>query len=482
MALPKLTYEDFKTRISIQEVLQDAGYHLYRKDGLRHPSYVRTGSDGRRVSGDKFIVSGNGNCCFRPPERKNYNIISFIKEHPHFFADYKPGMSLDRLVNVVCHRLLNQPLEERQAKIFTSEHKTPSFTLTDYEIDGTNAHIAKFLLARGIGRDVQDVFSKFMRITCKKNEDGKKRYQNLSFPLQIPGKPAWVGMEERGFPNKDGSSSYKGLAKGSDAAHGLWIANLGEKPLVDAKDIYWFESAFDAMAFYKLQHNKLDFSEAVLVSTSGSPTQEQFKGMFGAAPDASHHLCFDNDRAGQMFAVNFALTKTDRNFKTSILEDDILKIEDQRGVHQFDMSQFDFADICSQLKIYEASPYDPNLQEYVDSLFNEDDIYSGNPIYLTADCARTYKYYEAKCEELHCARSSGLVSPDDLEDIRKEAVAAREDYLASIKKEFTVWPPFEKKIFYTPCDSLYKDWNDQLRDIPIIKADVSQEHKNGLKR
>ena len=72
MALPRLTYEDYKSRISIQELLQDAGYVLNRKDGLRYPSYVRLGSDGRRVSGDKYIISGKGNCCFRPPERKNY--------------------------------------------------------------------------------------------------------------------------------------------------------------------------------------------------------------------------------------------------------------------------------------------------------------------------------------------------------------------------------------------------------------------------
>ena len=49
MPLPKLTYEDFKARLSIQEVLQDAGYRLNRKDGLRYPSYVRVGADGRRV-------------------------------------------------------------------------------------------------------------------------------------------------------------------------------------------------------------------------------------------------------------------------------------------------------------------------------------------------------------------------------------------------------------------------------------------------
>lgn len=32
--MSELTYEDFKQRINIQEVLQDAGYRLNRKDGI----------------------------------------------------------------------------------------------------------------------------------------------------------------------------------------------------------------------------------------------------------------------------------------------------------------------------------------------------------------------------------------------------------------------------------------------------------------
>ena len=60
--MAKLTYDDFKQRLSIQDVLVDAGYTLNRRDGLRYPSYVRLGSDGRRIHGDKFIVTANGQC------------------------------------------------------------------------------------------------------------------------------------------------------------------------------------------------------------------------------------------------------------------------------------------------------------------------------------------------------------------------------------------------------------------------------------
>lgn len=131
--MAELNYEDFKRRINIQDLLIDAGYSLNKCDGLRYPSYVRMESDGRRVRGDKFIVTGNGLCCFQPPEQKNYNVISFIKEHPHFFSEYTPGMNTDRLVNLVCNRLLNHPIDRRPSVVAGRERSEKVFDLQEYK-------------------------------------------------------------------------------------------------------------------------------------------------------------------------------------------------------------------------------------------------------------------------------------------------------------------------------------------------------------
>lgn len=50
--MAELNYDDFKRRVNIQDLLIDAGYSLNRRDGLRYPSYVRMGSDGKRVRGE----------------------------------------------------------------------------------------------------------------------------------------------------------------------------------------------------------------------------------------------------------------------------------------------------------------------------------------------------------------------------------------------------------------------------------------------
>lgn len=134
MANNELTYNDFLQRLNIQELLVDAGYQLNKRDGLRYPSYVKLDSHGQRVRGDKFIVTGNGKCCFQPPEQKNYNVIGFIKEHPTLFDDYKPGMSLDRLVNVVCNRLLNNPIDVRESRVSEPKRDAKPFNLSDYDI------------------------------------------------------------------------------------------------------------------------------------------------------------------------------------------------------------------------------------------------------------------------------------------------------------------------------------------------------------
>lgn len=336
--MAELTYDDFQRRLSIQDVLQDAGYVQNRRDGLRYPSYVRIGSDGQRVHGDKFIVTRNGLCCFRPPEQRNYNVIGFIKAFPEMFAEYRPGMDKDRLVNLVCNRLLNNPVERtmgsygsnkakesREQKPFdVYEYDCVAFDRNDWE---SQKKFYPYFKGRGIDLDTQRVFCDHFFLASRTAKDGKK-FTNLAFPLT---RPAWpgkdvVGMEERGRCNAEGKA-YKGMARGSDSANGLWIARLEDgrsdqgfsHPLSGHNDVYWFESAYDAMAFYQLNHLTLRLEDAVFVSTSGNPSVSHTTAMLKETPDAMHFICFDNDEAGRKFADNFRSIAEKMNIDTERL-------------------------------------------------------------------------------------------------------------------------------------------------------------------
>ena len=318
--MAKLTYDDFKQRLSIQDVLVDAGYTLNRRDGLRYPSYVRLGSDGRRIHGDKFIVTANGQCCFQPPTQKNYNVIGFIKSHPEMFSDYIPGMDKDRLVNLVCNRLLNNPIEDREAKIVTERQQLPDFSIDDYTLhkfEGSNKETHKpfypYFKPRGLNLGTQYAFRKAFFLAERQSEDGRV-FKNLSFPMTVPGKDdKVVGLEERGRKKPDGTS-YKGIARGSNASEGLWMGSPEATKLQDAKRVFIFESAYDAMAFYQILMGKgssldadakKELSHAVFASTGGNPSTRQLEGLIRNAKDATFHIGFDMDEAGKNFAEQF---------------------------------------------------------------------------------------------------------------------------------------------------------------------------------
>ena len=310
----ELTYQDYMQRLSVQDVLRDAGYVRNRKDGLRYPSYVRLDEHGQRIRGDKFIVTRDGQFCFHPPVQKNYNVISLIKEYPQLFAEYEAGMNLDKLVNKVCHRLLNTPYEEKDVEIREAQRELKPFDLKDYRLrtlvsgDRDSAKpFYPFFKHRGLDLKTQYAFRESF-VLADRDVPGKKgvTVRNLSFPLTVPGGDGTVvGFEERGRLRRDGSGAYKGKAAGSNGSLGLWIASPAGTSLKDADRVFLFESAYDAMAYWQLHRDEdRDLRKAVFVSTGGNPTQGQMKGLIHTT-NATFHLCFDNDPAGRQFAENF---------------------------------------------------------------------------------------------------------------------------------------------------------------------------------
>lgn len=311
--MSNLTYEDYKQRLSIQEVLQDAGYVQNPHDGLRYPSFSRLDNEGRRIRGDKFIVTQNGHCCFQPPVQKTFNVISFIKDHPDFFSDYSPGMNLDLLVNKVCSRLLNTPFEQRFMDMKAPIREPRPFNLDNYEIHRFDAHdrdtqkaFYPFFKHRGIDLSTQFAFRQSFVLASRTTSSGSV-IKNLSFPITIPGQDGKVvGFEERGRMRRNGEKPYKGKAEGSNASEGLWIASPAGTKLSEASRVLIFESAYDAMAYYQLKHKEdASLRQAVFVSTGGTPTTNQMTGLLKTASSAAFHLCFDNDAAGIQFSANF---------------------------------------------------------------------------------------------------------------------------------------------------------------------------------
>lgn len=304
--------QELLDRITIQDLLAHAGYKLNRRDGLKYPCYCRLDSDGRRIKGDKFIVMPGNKCCFQPPIMRVYNAVSLIENFPEMFPESASGLRHGALVNAVCRKILNMPPEHKELTTEELRKETVPFDIKNYrlqQIDKADKHSMKkfspYFDHRGIGIMTQHMFRNSFYLASRERKDGKA-ITNLSFPLRIPGEAKIVGFEERGAMRLDGSKGYKGKALGSNASEGLWIASPNNTRLKDAKHVLWFESAYDAMAYFQT-HVKKNYQlyKSVFISTGGTPTVMQMRKTLQESPKAIHHLCFDNDLAGRQFSKNF---------------------------------------------------------------------------------------------------------------------------------------------------------------------------------
>mgnify|MGYP000139342066 CR=1 FL=1 len=449
MSNNELTYNDFLQRLNIQDVLIDAGYHLNKRDGLRYPSYVRLDSDGRRIRGDKFIVMPSGQCCFAAQRQEVFNVISFIKGHPHFFAEYHAGMPPDRLVNLVCNRLLNHPIADRETRIIRPKRDVKPFDMADYDIHKFNPQDREtqkkfypYFKHRGIDLYTQYAFHRNFCLATKHREDGL-RYTNLAFPLTLPNDmEKVVGLEERGRLRMDGNGSYKGKAEGSNSSRGLWIASPAKIPLAEAKHIYWFESAYDAMAYYQLrQANDKELRKAIFVSTGGTPTEKQMQGVVALTLSARQHICFDTDQAGKEFTRN-------------------LQKELYRAVRS---------------TIEET----PERKPYLDTVPDGDNLDGGEIELLPKDLLSSYGKYEAAMEEVLSMRSGGLCHPDDIQDQVDVMNGHYRQFREGLREFLGLDKAHDASFIREQPNPPHKDWNDQLLAVLKLKEalDQSQERE-----
>lgn len=458
----ELTYDDFLRRLNIQDVLIDAGYHLNRRDGLRYPSYVRLDSEGRRIRNDKFIVTQQGKCCFKPQQQKSYNIISFIKEHPHFFAEYRAGVSPDRLVNLVCNRLLNHPVADRDIRIIQPKRDVKPFDMADYDIHqfnpqdrATQKKFYPFFKHRGIDLYTQYAFHRNFCLATKHREDGMK-YTNLAFPLTVPKDTGQVvGLEERGRPRMDGSGSYKGKAEGSNSSQGLWIASPAKTTLTEAKHIYWFESASEAMAYYQLHQAKnQELRKAVFVSTGGEPTEKQMRGVLELTIPARQHICFDTGREGWKFAQTLQ------------------------------------KEICRTIR--STIEETPERKPYLDSIPDGNDLDEGEFYLLPKgglqeSCIR----FDAEREEAISMSSSRLCAPEDVQDQIDTMRKCYREFREKLQDFLGIDKEHDVAISREMPDCRYTGWNEQLlaeqqqesvREESVREEEPEQERQTHFRR
>ena len=264
--------------------------------------------------------------------------------------------------------------------------------------------------------------------------------------MYIPGQPdRCVGFEERGYPHKDGTAR-KGMAAGSNAREGVWMASPKGTELNEAKKVFVFESAYDALAFYQLQmkqdsgldyQGRRELKSAVYVSTGGNPSYGQMQGLIQHAPNATFHLAFDNDMAGKQFVTNFEMVANS-------------------------LSPIASGKVPSEMQPFIENFTNP-LNTTQDLLAIDDEQYDALPKSLR----ELYIKYDSAKEEALEYHYSPFLCQEDKQEAADKMNRAFQDFKTALFEKLHVEDGQNlqpvKTIRETPTEG-YKDFNDELLD------------------
>lgn len=298
----KIVFSEVKSRVGIDDVAFSLGYTLNRKAGIGKYFELVSNSDTIIVSNpnDKGNTKDKSKQIYFRRDGSKGDLISFIKDK---FDCYHSNGDIDwfKVANVLA-KYDGQPQIEipERKEIEAARSYVPKFNPDRYETVKIDFQKPHWLLSkRGFSNGtVSKLGENIVLIRDRKqvNFDGF----NIGFPYRNPETDEITGYEIRG------GNSFKCKAAGTDSSHSFWSAEFGDTQL-GVRNVYLFESAFDAMAFYQMNKTKLNLSPFALVSMGGSFTQNQIEGVLKRFPNSKLWDCFDNDFAGQTFSKNLVV-------------------------------------------------------------------------------------------------------------------------------------------------------------------------------
>lgn len=301
-----VNFKDLKAKVGVDDIAYYLGYRLDRSAGVgRYIEMVLPDTTGHK---DKLIIKNPkekaSQTYFRRNGAKGGDVVSLIRENINSF--HESGRNEWEIIGKVMARFANEPIPDYGDSQYLAKAGYTGNTVFDpkrYEtkdIDGAPSEVMAFFAQRGINEETVAVFAPFIKQVRDSSHAAYKQF-NIGFPYTEAGKEKVVGYEIRGF------GSFKSKAAGTNSTIGAWIADLsrGGNP-ADIRNVYFAESAYDIMAFYQLNHLRLDAAHSVFVSLGGTFSDGQVKGIMAHYPKAKAMDCFDNDIAGRIYGIRMA--------------------------------------------------------------------------------------------------------------------------------------------------------------------------------
>ena len=301
-----VNFKDLKTKVGVDDIAYYLGYRLDRSAGVgRYIEMVLPDTTGHK---DKLIIKNPkekaAQTYFRRNGAKGGDVVSLIRENLNSF--HESGRNEWEIIGKVMARFANEPIPDYGDSLYLAKAGYSDNRVFDpklyetKEIGSDLSEVMAFFAQRGINEETVAVFAPFIRQIRDSCHTTYKQF-NIGFSYTEAGKDKVVGYEIRGF------GSFKSKAAGTNSTTGAWIADLsqGGEP-ADIRNVYFAESAYDIMAFYQLNHLRLDAAHSVFVSLGGTFSDGQVKGIMSHYSEAKAMDCFDNDLAGRIYGIRMA--------------------------------------------------------------------------------------------------------------------------------------------------------------------------------
>ncbi len=354
-----IVFSELKAKVGVDDVAFSLGYRIDKKAGVGRYFEMILG-DPHNPS-DKIVVRNTPDKSqqffFRRSGSKG-DALTLIRENLNAF-NVEGKNEWTKVANVLA-QLSNTPISHSEKTYISNSSSTSKiFDPTRYDVFTIREDNIPFLLKnRGFSTsciiDFKDSVV-LIKDTYNKNFDG----YNIGFPYTNPETEALSGYEIRG------SKGFKSKASGTDSANAAWIAEFPKGNPDNIRNVYFFESSFDAMAFYQINKAKLNISPFALVSVGGAFNPKLAEKIIDRFPTAKAWDCFDNDLAGQIYSANLVKAADKINFDINT-DDKIVSLRFGDKEIQCPKEVFDFRSNAASLGMSYSSGHWKSPTNYKD--------------------------------------------------------------------------------------------------------------------
>lgn len=370
----KVDFQQLKSQVGVDDIAYALGYRLDRKAGVGKYIELVLG-DGKSVR-DVIVVSNprdKGSQRYFRRDGSKGDVVTLIRENLNAFG-VTGSTEWQKVANVLADFAnLPQPdfHEDREYVKKSSLNTSKDFDASRYQVRKIDSsHIPSIFAHRGITDSTVNDFGNYI-VLIRDTKNTKFQGDNIGFPYSnLKEHTSVTGYEIRGY------NGYKSKAAGTDSSTSSWVAQFhfgkpDDNPQM-VRNVFFFESAFDAMAFY--QTNKVRLSDHfALVSIGGTFSDGQIKSVMNRFPNSKYWDCFDNDIAGRIYGIRL-LALTSGIHLNIINNKGILTVESSRNsisFNKFDSLAEDvsnFFNIKSQMHVWSPPG---NFKDWNDLIMNK---------------------------------------------------------------------------------------------------------------